>query len=42
MQAGKTEEEERRQQQRMKTMTDMVRKMKAKGRMDAYNSWWVS
>ena len=34
-----TEEEEMRQQQRMKTMT---RKFKAKGRMDANNSWWVS
>ena len=41
MQAGKTEEEEMSQQQRMKTMTDMVRKMKAKGRVDAFYSWWV-
>ena len=43
MQASKTEEDEMRQwQQRMKTMTDMIRKIKAKDRMDADNSWWVS
>ena len=34
--------EEMRQQQRMKVMTDMTRKIKPKGRMDARNSWWVS
>ena len=42
MQAGKTEEEEMRQQQRMKTMTEIMRKIQAKGTMNAYNSWWVS
>ena len=35
MHAVKTEEEELKQQQRMKTMTDMTRKIKVKGRMDA-------
>ena len=42
MQEGSTEEEEMNQQQRMKAMKDMTRKTKAKGRMDASNSWWVS
>ena len=30
------------QQQRMKVMNYMTRKIKAKGRMDANNRWWVS
>ena len=34
MQAGETEEEGIEQQQRMKIKTDMVSKMKAKGRLD--------
>ena len=42
MQLGPTEKEEMKQQQRMKGMKDMTRKIKAKGRMDANNSWWVS
>ena len=42
MQADNSEEEGMRQQQRMKTMTDMIRKIKAKGRMDPNNSWWTS
>ena len=41
MQARKTEEEEMRQQQRIKTMTGVVRKIKAEDRMDANNSWCV-
>ena len=31
-----------RQQRRLKVMTDMTKKIKAKGRMDANNGWWVS
>ena len=31
-----------RQQQRMKSMTDTMRKIRAKGRVDANNIWWVS
>ena len=42
MQEGQTGKEEMRQQQRMKAMTDMTKKIKSKGRMDAHNSWWVS
>ena len=42
MQAGETEEEGLKQQQRMNSMTDTTRKIKAKGRMDANNSWWVT
>ena len=42
MQEGSTEEEEMKQQQRMKVMRDMTKKTKSKGRMDANNSWWVS
>ena len=30
------------QQQRMKVMKDMTRKIRAKDRMDASSSWWVS
>ena len=41
MQAGTTEEKVK-QEQRLKTMTDMLRKIKAKSRMDANKSWWVS
>ena len=40
-QESKPQEEDRRQQQRMKTMADTTRKIKAKGRLDANNSWWV-
>ena len=39
--AGDTEEEMK-QQQRMKIMTGVQRNIKATGRMDANNSWWVS
>ena len=42
MQAGETEEEGIKQQKRMKIVTDMIRRIKAKGSMDANNSWWVS
>ena len=42
MQEGQTEREEMRQQQRMKVMKDMTRKIRAKGRMDANHSRWVS
>ena len=42
IQEGSTEEEEMKQQQRMKVMKDMGRKIRAKGRKDANNSWWVS
>ena len=41
-QVSQTEMEETRQQQRMKVITDMTRKIKSKGRMNANNSWWVS
>ena len=37
-----TEKDEMRQQPRMKVMADMTRKIKAKGRMNANNSWWDS
>ena len=43
MQASKKkEEEEEMKQQKMKTMINMIRKLKAKGRKDAHNSLWVS
>ena len=42
MQESQTEEEEMQQQERMKTMSDMTRKIKAKDRMDVNNSWWVN
>ena len=42
MQAGETEEEESKQQQRMKIMTDMTKKIKATERMDANSSWRAS
>ena len=29
-------------QRRMKVMKDMTKKIRAKGRLDADNSWWVS
>ena len=41
MQESRPEKEEMRQQQRMKIMTDMARKNKSRGRMDANNSWWA-
>ena len=31
-----------RQQQRMKVMKDLTKKIRAKGRMDANHSWWDS
>ena len=37
MKVGSTEEEEMKQQQTMKVIKDMTRKIKAKGRMDANN-----
>ena len=40
MQESQTENEEMRQQQVIKIRTDMTRKIKSKGRMDAKNSWW--
>ena len=39
MQESQTEKEEMRQQQRMKTRSDMTRKIKAIGRMEPNNSW---
>ena len=42
MQTEQTEEKEVRQQTRMEVMKRMVRRMRAKGRMDAHNRWWVS
>ena len=42
MQEGSTQEEEMKQQQRMKVMKDTTRQIRAKGRMDANSSWWVS
>ena len=42
MQESQTEKEEMRQQQRIKVVTDMAKKIKAKDRMDANNGWWVS
>ena len=42
MQDGQTEKEEVRQQQRMKVMEDMTKKIRAKERMEANHSWWVS
>ena len=42
MQASKTEEQGMKQHQRVKTMTDMIRRIKAKGGVDANNSWWDS
>ena len=41
MKVGETDEGIK-QQQSVKFMEDMMRKIKAKGRMDANNSWWVS
>ena len=41
MQSSETEEGMK-QQHRTKTMTDMISKNKATGRMDAINRWWVS
>ena len=35
-----TEKEEMREQQRMKVMKDMTRKIRSKGSMDANDSWW--
>ena len=42
MQEGSTEEEEMKQQQRMKVMKDMTTKIRAKVRLCANTSWWVS
>ena len=42
MHEDSTEEEEMKRQQRMKVMKDMTKNIKAKGKMDANNSWWVS
>ena len=42
MQESQTEKEDMRQQQRMKVMKDMTRKIKSKGSMDANSSWSVS
>ena len=42
MKEGLTEEEEMKQQQRIKVMKDKTRKIKANGRMDANSSRWVS
>ena len=42
MQESQTEKEEMRQQQKMKVMKDMTKKIWSKGSMDANNSWWVS
>ena len=42
MQESCTEKDEMRQQNRMNTMVEMTGKIKAKSRMYAQNSWWVS
>ena len=42
MQEGQTEEEEMRQQQRMKIVKEMTREIRAKGIMDANSSWCAS
>ena len=39
---SKTEVEEMNQQQRMRIMADVTRNIKAKGRIEAKNGWWVS
>ena len=41
-QAESTEEEEMKQQQRMKIMKDLTRKIRSKGRMDGESRWWVT
>ena len=35
-------EEEMKQQQRMAVMSDLIKKIRSKGRMDAKTRWWVS
>ena len=42
MQESRTGKDEMKQQQRMKIMAEMIRNIKAEGRMDANSSWWVS
>ena len=42
LQEGQTGKEEMRQRQRMKVTKEMLRKIRANGRTDANNSWWVS
>ena len=42
MQESQTEKGEMKQQQRMKVMRDMTRKIKSKDRIDANNSWCES
>ena len=42
MQVGSTEQEEVKQQKRMKVLKDMTRKIKEKERMNANSNWWVS
>ena len=34
--------EEMKQQQSMKIMKDLIKKIRSKGRMDAENRWWVT
>ena len=41
MRESQTEKEEMRHQQRMKVMKDVTRKIRARRRMEANNSWWV-
>ena len=36
------EEEEMNQQQRIKIMEDLTKKIRSKGRMDAESQWWVT
>ena len=37
-----TEVEEMKEQQRMKIMQELTRKIRSKGRMDAESRWWVT
>ena len=39
---GSAEEEEMKQQLRMKIMKDLTKKIRSNGRMDAQNRWWVT
>ena len=42
MQESRTGKDEMKQQQRMKIIAEMIRNIKAEGRMDANSSWRVS
>ena len=42
MREDSTEEEEMKRQQRMKTMKDMTKKMRLRGKMNEDNRWWMA